>query len=210
MKFRPALAVLPLATLASIIAHAQQMPTPADTASAARASAEQNQQIEQQRNAQEREATVNAPSVRSTVERASGWPELPVETSCFRIDSFVLEVPATLSDAVRAQGASALPLDRFAFAREWLDHYKGQCTGKTGLDTLTKGLQQTILSRGYITTCVLLPEQGPLNREAEACAGAGCDRQGSLCRSCNARHMEISIPYARWQRAEPARPRTGA
>ncbi|MGF6607722.1 hemolysin activation/secretion protein [Paraburkholderia sp. WSM4175] len=48
---------------------------------------------------------------------------------------------------------------RFAFAREWLDHYTGQCVGKAGLDTLSKGLQQIILSRGYITTRVLLPEQ---------------------------------------------------
>ena len=158
MQISKRLAALPLTALVSL-AHAQQALTPADTAAAARANAEQNQQIEQQRNAQEREATVNAPSVRSTVERASGWPELPTETPCFRIDSLVLDVPATLSDAVRAQGASALPLDRFAFAREWLDHYKGQCVGKAGLDTLTKGLQQTILSRGYITTRVLLPEQ---------------------------------------------------
>lgn len=71
----------------------------------------------------------------------------------------MLDVPSTLSDEVRAQGTSALPLDRFTFAREWLDHYVGQCIGKHGLDTLTKGLQQTILSRGYITTRVLLPEQ---------------------------------------------------
>ncbi|MDH6151690.1 POTRA domain-containing protein [Paraburkholderia tuberum] len=48
---------------------------------------------------------------------------------------------------------------RFAFAREWLDHYTGQCVGKAGLDTLSKGLQQIILGRGYITTRVLSPEQ---------------------------------------------------
>jgi len=162
MKISKRLSLLSLiasASLAGPAVHAQQAPTPADTAAAARANAEQSQQVEQQRNAQEREATVNAPSVRSTVERASGWPDLPPETPCFRIDSFVLDVPATLSEAVRSQGASALPLDRFAFAREWLDHYTGQCVGKAGLDTLTKGLQQVILSRGYITTRVLLPEQ---------------------------------------------------
>ncbi|NKJ48095.1 hypothetical protein CIC12_15375 [Burkholderia sp. SG-MS1] len=159
MKIRKRLAALPLTALVSLASNAQQAPTPADTAAAARANAEQNQQVEQQRSAQERNATVNAPSVRSKVEHASVWPELPAETPCFRIDSFVLDVPATLPDAVRKQGASALPLDRFAFAREWLGHYEGQCVGKAGLDTLTKGLQQTILSRGYVTTRVLLPEQ---------------------------------------------------
>ncbi|SIO72523.1 hemolysin activation/secretion protein [Burkholderia sp. GAS332] len=158
MKTRKRLALLPLTALVSL-AYAQQAPTPADTAAAARASAEQNQQVEQQRNAQGREATVNAPSVRSTVERASGWPELPVETPCFRIDSFALDMPATLSDAVRAQGASALPQDRFAFALEWVNYYAGACVGRQGLEVLVKGLQQTILSRGYITTRVLLPEQ---------------------------------------------------
>ncbi len=50
-------------------------------------------------------------------------------------------------------------MDRFAFAREWLEHYTGQCVGKQGLDLLVKALSQDILSRGYITTRVLLPEQ---------------------------------------------------
>ncbi|MBC8731248.1 ShlB/FhaC/HecB family hemolysin secretion/activation protein, partial [Paraburkholderia sp. UCT2] len=160
---RAALSVLPLAAalfaLGSSTSLAQQAPTPADTAAAARANAEQNQQLQQQRDAQQREKTVNAPSVRSTAPKASVWPELPAETPCFRIEWFLLDVPATLPDAVRKQGASALPLDRFAFASEWLDHYREQCIGKAGLDTLTKGLQQAILGRGYITTRVLLPEQ---------------------------------------------------
>ncbi|KOR22244.1 membrane protein [Burkholderia cenocepacia] len=60
---------------------------------------------------------------------------------------------------MKAQGASVLPMDRFTFAREWLEHYTGQCVGKQGLDLLVKALSQDILSRGYITTRVLLPEQ---------------------------------------------------
>ncbi len=67
--------------------------------------------------------------------------------------------PSTLPKVVRAKGASALPQDPFAFARDWLAYYTGQCIGKQGLDVIVKGLQQTILSRGYITTRVLLPEQ---------------------------------------------------
>ncbi|NKJ49575.1 hypothetical protein CIC12_23145 [Burkholderia sp. SG-MS1] len=159
MKIRKRLAALPLTAMVSLASNAQQTPTPAETAAAARANAEQNQQVQQQHEAQQREAAVNAPSIRSTIERTSGWPDLPVETPCFRIDTFVLDVPSRLPDPVRAQGASALSLDRFAFVREWLDHYRGQCVGKQGIDTLTKSLQQQILSRGYITTRVLLPEQ---------------------------------------------------
>ncbi|MFT4063933.1 ShlB/FhaC/HecB family hemolysin secretion/activation protein [Paraburkholderia sp.] len=162
MKISKRLSLLPLiasASLAGEAADARQTPSPADTAAAARASAEQNQQVKEQREAQQRAAAINAPSVRSTIASASGWPKLPTETPCFRIDTFTLDVPETLPDAVRKHGASALPLDRFAFAREWLDHYKRQCVGKSGIDTLTKGLQQTILSRGYVTTRVLLPQQ---------------------------------------------------
>ncbi|SPU96361.1 outer membrane hemolysin activator protein [Burkholderia gladioli] len=78
---------------------------------------------------------------------------------CFRIDRFSLDVPDALPASVKAHGASALPMDRFAFAREWLDRYTAQCIGKQGLDVLVKGLQQAILARGYVSTRVLLPEQ---------------------------------------------------
>ncbi|WP_421028719.1 MULTISPECIES: POTRA domain-containing protein [unclassified Paraburkholderia] len=84
-------------------------------------------------------------------------PDLPDETPCLRIDAFVLDVPATLPETARAKGASALPQDPFAFAREWLDYYKGKCVGKAGVDLLTKGVQQTILGHGYVTTRVLVP-----------------------------------------------------
>ncbi|MGF6599824.1 hemolysin activation/secretion protein [Paraburkholderia sp. GAS448] len=159
MKISKRLAALPLTALVSLAAHAQQTPTPADTAAAARANAEQNQQVQQQRDAQARAKTVNASSVRSTMPKAGEYPELPDEQPCFRIGSFVLDAPTTLPDIVRAKAASALPQDPFAFARDWLTYYTGQCVGKQGLDVIVKGLQQTILSRGFITTRVLLPEQ---------------------------------------------------
>ncbi|ANB71741.1 hypothetical protein AYM40_04635 [Paraburkholderia phytofirmans OLGA172] len=159
MKIRKRLAALPLTALVSLASNAQHAPTPADEAAAARANAEQNQQIQQQRDAQQRDATVQAPAVRSTLPEIEGYPLLPVETPCFRIGKFALDVPTTLPDAVRSKGASALSLDPFAFAREWLDHYRGQCVGKSCIDTLTKGLQQAILSRGYVTTRVLVPQQ---------------------------------------------------
>ncbi|EEA03645.1 Polypeptide-transport-associated domain protein ShlB-type [Burkholderia sp. H160] len=146
---------------ASVVAFdaAAQTPVPAEQAAAGRANAEQQQQVQQQREAEQRAATVAAPSVRSAVPAKESWPALPDETPCFRIDTFTLDVPATLPEAVRSQGASTLPQDRFAFAREWIGHYAGACVGKQGLDILVKGLQQTILSQGYITTRVLLPEQ---------------------------------------------------
>ncbi|WP_233868816.1 ShlB/FhaC/HecB family hemolysin secretion/activation protein [Paraburkholderia adhaesiva] len=151
--------LLPLTSLVSISSHAQQAANPADTAAAARANAEQQQQVQQRRDAQQRAATVAAPVVRSAAPVAGEWPVLPVETPCFRIDTFSVEVPDTLPEVTRVKGASALPMDPFAFLHDWLRHYEGQCVGKQGLDVLTKGLQGVILSRGYITTRVLLPAQ---------------------------------------------------
>ncbi len=118
-----------------------------------------DQQTRQQEEARERERTVSAPGVRSTATASTRFPMLPPETPCFRIDRFSLDVPDALSASLKSHGASALLLDRFAFAREWLAHYAGQCVGKQGIDVLVKGLSQAILSRGYVTTRVLVPEQ---------------------------------------------------
>ncbi|WP_244828606.1 ShlB/FhaC/HecB family hemolysin secretion/activation protein [Caballeronia sp. TF1N1] len=159
MKICRRLAALPLIALIPLAVHAQQAPSMADEAAATRANAQQEQQVQQQREAQQRDDAVQAPAVRSAVPGAQDFSTLPTESPCFRINTFTLDVPPSLPDAIRAKGASALPLDPFAFAREWLGHYTDQCIGKEGVNLLTKGLQQAILSRGYITTRVLLPEQ---------------------------------------------------
>ncbi len=150
MKIRKSLAALPLTALVALASNVQGQ-------SLGGIETEQNQQ--QRRDAQQREAAVSAPAVRSTVTKIETFPALPTETPCFRIDRFALDVPDALSAAAYAKGASALPLDPFAFAREWLDHYKGQCVGKQGIDILSKALQQAVLSRGYVTTRVLVPQQ---------------------------------------------------
>ncbi|MCA8223866.1 ShlB/FhaC/HecB family hemolysin secretion/activation protein [Burkholderia multivorans] len=159
MKIMKGLPALSITTLMSVAVSAQQVPMPADQAAAARANAAQDRQAQQQRDAQQRDAAVRAPSIRSELPRNEAYPALPTEAPCFPIDRFTLDVPASLPDSAKAEGASALPMDRFAFAREWLDHYAGQCVGKQGIDVLIKGLSQAILARGYVTTRVLVPEQ---------------------------------------------------
>jgi len=154
MENKKRLVAIPLAAAISL-SHAQQTPP----AASARADAEQQQQIEQRRDAQERAATVAAPAVRSDAPATEGWPVLPNEQPCFTIQTFALDVPAALPEATRAAGASALSQDRLAFTREWLDHYRGQCIGQQGLDVLLEGLQREILSRGYVTTRALLEAQ---------------------------------------------------
>lgn len=150
MKIRKRLAALPLTALVTLAPN-----VPAQGLGGIEA--EQNQQ--QRLDAQRREAAVSAPAVRSDLPKIEAYPALPHESPCFSIDRFALDVPDTLPATTRTKGASALPQDPFAFAREWLDHYTGQCVGKEGIDVLTKGLQQAILARGYVTTRVLLQPQ---------------------------------------------------
>lgn len=82
MKITKRLAALPITVLVSLGVHAQQAPTPADQAAAARANAEQDRQAQQQRDAQQRDAVVRAPSVRSDVPKVEAFPTLPSETPC--------------------------------------------------------------------------------------------------------------------------------
>jgi hemolysin activation/secretion protein len=197
MKVRTKLTAIPLAALVSFAATAQHAPTPSDEAAAARANAEQNQQVQQQREAQQRDAAVQAPTIRSTVPTTSAYPALPNESPCFRIDTFALVVPESLPASLQAAGASALPLDQFAFAREWLDNYAGQCVGKEGVNVLAKGLQQAILSRGYITTRVLLPEQNMSDGAMMFALVPGVIR--------NVRFAE-PLSWGTWKTAFPTRP----
>ncbi|HGL4259007.1 ShlB/FhaC/HecB family hemolysin secretion/activation protein [Burkholderia dolosa] len=151
MTIRTPVVLLSAAWLIPMAVSAQEVPRPIISGN--------DQQIRQQEEARERERTVTAPGVRSSITASAGYPALPSETPCFRIDRFALDVPDALPASLKSEGASALPMDRFAFAREWLEHYAGQCIGKQGLDILVKGLSQAILARGYVTTRVLLPEQ---------------------------------------------------
>lgn len=78
-----------------------------------------DQKSRQQEEARERERAISAPGVRSSVTASTAYPTLPSESPCFRIDRFSLDVPDALPTSVKVQGASALPLDRFAFVREF-------------------------------------------------------------------------------------------
>lgn len=73
--------------------------------------------------------------------------------------TFSLHVPETLPQRAKTAGASSLPLDPFAFATNWLAHYRGECVGREGVAAITAGLTKAILAKGYVTTRVLVPEQ---------------------------------------------------
>jgi hemolysin activation/secretion protein len=170
--------------------------TPAST-SAVDPNARQQQLLEQQRQAQERAAAVNAPALRSALPAADGFPALPDETPCFRIDKFSLGVPPSLPTHTKAAGASSLPLDPFAFAATWLEHYRGQCIGKEGIASITAGLMKAILAKGYVTTRVLVPEQDLATGELKLTLIPGMLR--------TIRFADPSL-YGTWRNAFPTSP----
>lgn len=109
----------------------------------------------------ERERRQKLPSVNlhGDIPKAEQF-QLPVaETPCFTIQQFVLEVPNQLSPAAHQYGASALSLDHFRFARDFLEQYTGRCIGREGINLIVKGVTEKILERGYSTTRIGIPEQ---------------------------------------------------
>lgn len=135
------------------IVHAQSVQTPDSEEQRRRSQAE----------AQERQRQLQAPNV--NLQGGAAPAEdidslvLPAESPCFTIHQFVLDVPAQLSPAVRAVGASDLPFDHFRFAQDYLRRYDGACIGKNGLNVIVKRLTALILSKGYSTTRVGIPGQ---------------------------------------------------
>lgn len=126
---------------------------------------EQNQQLQRERNieqAEQRARQLQAPNVSLDGGQAPSVAlstSLPVEAPCFTLDRVVLDVPPELPEAVRRHGASALPLDAFRFAQAYLDQYANQCVGREGINIIVRRLGAQILSRGYITTRVAVPQQ---------------------------------------------------
>lgn len=108
----------------------------------------------------ERERQLNQPSVKlqGGIDQPSSL-RLPVETPCFKIQNFVLEVPPQVSPEAQRYGASTLPMDRFRFAQDFLEQYAGQCIGREGINLIVKGLTAEILERGYSTTRLGILEQ---------------------------------------------------
>ncbi|MEN7530751.1 POTRA domain-containing protein [Cupriavidus sp. DL-D2] len=137
-----------------------QVPLPSGQA-AALTNAEQDQRNRQQREARERAAAVNAPTVRAEAIARAEWRSAgrSLGTSSAKWSTRKHGVSVVSAGYSRLARPLFLPMDPFAFARQWLEHYQGQCVGKQGVETLVKGLSQTILSKGYVTTRVLVPEQ---------------------------------------------------
>ncbi|WGS49987.1 ShlB/FhaC/HecB family hemolysin secretion/activation protein [Paraburkholderia sp. D15] len=149
----------------SPLAHAQANDPLAEQAQR-QAVRDQEQRLRAQEQAVERERSLNAPKVElqapAAVEVDDG--KLPVETTCFKVDTLMLEVPSGLSETVQAAGARALspnPLfpGELTFANDYLQRYRGQCIGREGLNVIVHRVMVRIIERGYSTTRVVIAPQ---------------------------------------------------
>ncbi|WQD84808.1 ShlB/FhaC/HecB family hemolysin secretion/activation protein [Cupriavidus oxalaticus] len=168
-----------------------------------RSRTEQNQQLQRERSieqASERARQVQAPSVSldgAAAEREALSTQLPVGSPCFGIARVQLSVPEALPASIRALGASALPMDTFRFAQEYLDQYAGQCIGRDGVNIIVRRLGAQILGRGYTTTRVAVPEQDLSTGVLHLALIPGVIRQ--------IRFADDTL-HGSWQSAFPARP----
>ena len=149
----------------------------------------------------ERQRLQQAPNVRlqeeaPAPEELSGL-SLPVESPCFRIDRFLLEVPSQLPESIRKRGASSLPTDPFHFAQTYLQQYAGQCIGREGLNLIVRRLTARILAKGYSTTRLGIPEQELGSGQLRLTLMPGVIRA--------IRFSDASLPGT-WRTAFPARP----
>lgn len=130
-----------------------------------RSQTEQSQQLQRERSieqAGERARQMQEPSVSldgAAAAQDAFATSLPTETPCFHIAHVALDVPNELPETTRQLGASALPMDPFRFAQDYLDRYAGQCIGREGIDTIVRRLGAQILGRGFTTTRVAVPPQ---------------------------------------------------
>jgi hemolysin activation/secretion protein len=118
-------------------------------------SEEQRQQ--DKRTAEERTQQQNAPDVRLptptiTDEQLLGI-NLPEEAICFKVNHLELTLPDSASPQQKQH------FNRFSFVQDDLTQYQGRCIGKEGINLLLKRLTAHIISKGYSTTRIGIPEQ---------------------------------------------------
>jgi hemolysin activation/secretion protein len=153
-------AIAPLLLSAAIHNAYAQVDT--DAQRRAREEADLQQKREQlQRHTEERQRLQNAPDGRvpDTASDIDKDSSLPKEESCFTVEDLQLDLPDQLSSAQRRLGASDLLQDPFHFLQQAMDVYRGRCIGRAGINLIHQRLSALILSRGYSTTRLGIPEQ---------------------------------------------------
>ncbi len=147
--------------------HAQVTNTQGTNAQVTNNFDQQEQRRRAQQQAIERDRELHAPNVQLEPKQQAEAVDdgrVPHESPCFNVTQLTLELPAGLSESVRAAGMRALSPDplfpgKLAFASAYLQRYRGQCVGREGLNLIVHRLSALILEKGYTTTRVVIPEQ---------------------------------------------------
>lgn len=103
------------------------------------------QQQTQQQQAQQQQLEAKAPDVSLSVPIAKSRLKFPDETPCFKIE----QVSVTWQEAL----PHWVPVQRLA------NQAVGHCVGVEGINHLVTDIQNRLISHGWITTRVLVPEQ---------------------------------------------------
>ena len=155
------LAIAPF-LLAAASLHAQVEPAAQQRARESSGIQQQREQLRQQED--ERQQRLEAPDGRlqNRPDETSTQPSTdPAEKDvpCFEIRELHIGLPEQLSTTQRRLGASDLFMDDFHFLRQAADLHLGTCIGRKGIALLQQQLSNLILSRGYSTTRLGIPEQ---------------------------------------------------
>jgi hemolysin activation/secretion protein len=138
-----------------------------------------------QREAEERQQRQQAPDIHLPQPPAAAeitGLDLPAESPCFQIDR------------VRLDGER---LTSFAWAQAYLEQYAGRCVERAGIALIAKRLSALILSEGFVTTRIGIPEQNLSERILHLVLIPGVIR---------AIRFADDTPAGDWRSAFPARP----
>lgn len=158
---------------------------------------QQRDQLQQQ--TEERQRLQQAPDARLPDDVAKIYTDtsLPTEEQCFAVERVQLVLPEELSSTQHRLGASALTQDPFHFLLQATEPYRGRCIGREGINLIHRRLSALMLSKGYSTTRLGIPEQDLSSGKLSFVLIPGIIRSISF----SAAEMDGS-----WRTAFPARP----
>lgn len=146
-------------------AHAQPVFSEESKARAREESAQQQQRLRQEREAQNRFRRQNTPRpvLLDSYTDAPDSLTLPREASCFLVNRLALDITPPTVPAPR--DTTEVLRTRFRFIQDILDQYAGLCLGEQGIQIILRRITHAVLQEGYSTTRFTLPAQD-LSRHA--------------------------------------------
>ncbi len=137
---------------------------------------------------EEREQRQQEPDVRLQPEPTAERESWPVEAQCFPIRELRLELPMESASDAR---------DTFRFLEPLLAEFSSRCIGRDGIGVIVKRLSELVITEGYVTTRIGVPEQNLSDGTLRLTIVPGVIR---------AIRLADDTPAGDWRSAFPARP----